>query len=174
MRPRPGGVPGYATRIAVREPGRRAQFPGTRIGHLDELIIPLAAARAPGLPALHGAGPDTAAPLLIAAGDHPERLRSEAARAHLRGVAPVPASPGKVTRRRLNPGGGREASHALRRIVITRMGSRPATRAHAGRRSKEGLSKKEIIRCLKRYVARQVYPHLRAAADWRRMLPGAA
>ena len=81
------------------------------------------------------------------------------------GVAPIPASSGKVTRRRLNPGGDREANHALWRIVITRMGSHPATRAYVDRRSKEGLSKKEIIRCLKRYVARQVYPHLRAAAD---------
>ena len=165
MRPRPGDVPGYTTRIALRELGRPAQFPGTRIGHLDELIVPLVTARAPGLLALHGIGPDTAALLLVAAGDHPERLRSEAAWAHLCGVAPIPASPGKITRRRLNPGGDREASHALWRIVITRMGSHPATRAYAGRRSKEGLSKKEIIRCLKRYVARQVYPRLRGAAD---------
>ena len=122
------------------------------------------AARAPSLLALHGVGPDTAALLLIAAGDHPERLRSEAAWAHLCGVAPIPASSGKITRRRLNPGGDREANHALWRIVITRMGSHPATRAYVDRRSKEGLSKKEIIRCLKRYVARQVYPHLRGAA----------
>ncbi len=165
MRPRPGDVPGYTTRIALRELGRPAQFPGTRIGHLDELIVPLVTARAPGLLALHGIGPDTAALLLAAAGDHPERLRSEAAWAHLCGVAPIPASPGKITRRRLNPGGDREASHALWRIVITRMGSHPATRAYAGSRSKEGLSKKEIIRCLKRYVARQVYPRLRGAAD---------
>jgi transposase len=165
MRPRPGDVPGYATRIALRELGRRAQFPDTQIGHLDELIVPLVAARAPSLLALHGVGPDTAALLLIAAGDHPERLRSEAAWAHLCGVAPIPASSGKVTRRRLNPGGDREAHHALWRIVITRMGSHPATRAYVDRRSKEGLSKKEIIRCLKRYVARQVYRRLRPAAD---------
>ena len=164
MRPRPGDVPGYATRIALRELVRRAQFLDTQIGHLDELIVPLAGARTPSLLALHGVGPDTAALLLIAAGDHPERLRSEAAWAHLCGVAPIPASSGKVTRRRLNPGGDREANHALWRIVITRMGSHPATRAYVDRRSKEGLSKKEIIRCLKRYVARQVYPHLRGAA----------
>ena len=164
MRPRPGDVPGYATRIALRELGRRAQFPGTQIGHLDELIVPLAGARAPSLLALHGVGPDTAALLLIAAGDHPERLRSEAAWAHLCGVAPIPASSGKVTRRRHGPGGDREANHALWRIVITRMGSHPATRAYVDRRSKEGLTEKEIIRCLKRYVARQVCPHLRGAA----------
>ena len=78
-------------------------------------------------------------------------------------AAPIPASPGKVTRRRLNPGGNREANHALWRIVITRMGSHPATRAYVERRTAEGLSKKEIIRCLRRYVAREACRHLRAA-----------
>jgi transposase len=163
LRPRPGDVPGYATRIALRELGRRAQFLDAQIGHLNELIVPLVTARAPSLLALHGVGPDTAALLLIAAGDHPQRLRSEAAWAHLCAVAPIPASSGKVRRHRLNPGGNREANHALWRIVITRMSNHPATRAYAERRTTEGLSKKEIIRCLKRYVAREVYPHLRAA-----------
>ncbi len=162
LRPRPGDVPGYATRIALRELGRRVQFLDAQLGRLDELIIPLVTARAPGLLSLHGVGPDTAALLLIAAGDHPERLRSESAWAHLCAVAPVPASSGKTSRHRLNRGGNREANHALWRIVITRMSSHPATRAYVDRRSKEGLSKKEIIRCLKRYVAREVYRHLRA------------
>jgi transposase len=98
---------------------------------LDELIIPLVTARAPALLTLHGVGPETAALLLITAGDHPDRLRSEAAWAHLCGTAPIPASSGKRTRHRLNPGGDRQANHALWRIVITR------------------------------YVAREVYPHLR-------------
>jgi transposase len=163
MRPRPGEVPGYATRVALRELGRRARFLDAQIAHLDELIVPLVTARAPGLLALYGAGPDTAALLLIAAGDHPQRLRSEAAWAHLRATAPIPASSGKVTRWRLNRGGNREANHALWRIVITRMSSHPATRAYIDRRSKEGRSKKEIIRCLKRYLAREVYPYLRPA-----------
>ena len=118
--------------------------------------------RAPGLLSLHGVGPDTAALLLIAAGDHPERLRSEAAWAHLCGVAPIPASSGKIIRYRLHPGGDRQAKHALWRIVITRMSSHPPTHAYVARRSKEGLSKTEIIRCLKRYVAREVYRQLRA------------
>ena len=121
-------------------------------------------ARAPALLALHGVGPDTAALLLIAAGDHPERLRSEAAWAHLCAAAPIPASSGKVTRHRHGPGGNREANHALWRIVITRMSNHPATRAYVERRTAEGLSKTEIIRCLKRYVARQVYRRLRAGA----------
>jgi transposase len=163
LRPRPGSTVGYATRIALRELGRRAEFLDGQIERLDEFIVPLVTARAPGLLAVYGIGPDTAALLLIAAGDHPQRLRSEAAWAHLCGVAPIPASSGKVTRRRLNPGGNREANHALWRIVITRMGSHPATRAYVERRTAEGLSKKEIIRCLKRYVAREVYRHLRVA-----------
>jgi len=163
LRPRPGATVGYATRIALRELGRRAEFLDGQLGRLDELIVPLVTARAPALLALHGVGPDTAALLLIAAGDHPHRLRSEAAWAHLCAVAPIPASSGKRTRHRLNPGGNREASHALWRIVITRMSSHAPTRAYVERRTKEGLSKKEIIRCLKRYAARQVYRHLRPA-----------
>ena len=154
----------YAVRIALRELGRRAVFLDGQLECLDELIAPLVAARAPGLLALYGIGPHTAALLLIAAGDHPGRLRSEAAWAHLCAVAPIPASSGKVTRHRLNPGGDRQASHALWRIVFTRMGSDAATRAYVERRTKEGKSKAEIIRCLKRYVARQVYPHLRPDA----------
>jgi transposase len=162
LRPRPGDVVGYATRIALRELGRRAEFLDAQLERLDELIAPLVAARAPGLLALHGVGPDTAALLLVAAGDHPERLRSEAAWAHLCAVVPIPASSGKVTRHRLNPG-GRQANHALWRIVLTRMSAHPPTLIYVERRTKEGLSKKEIIRCLKRYVAREVYRHLRAA-----------
>ena len=163
LRPRPGDVAGYATRIALRELGRRAEFPGAQLERLDELIAPLAAARAPSLLALHGVGPDTAALLLVAAGDHPERLRSEAAWAHLCAVVPIPASSGKVTRHRLNPGGDRQANHALWRIVPTRMSAHPPALIHVERRTKEGLPEKEIIRCLKRYVAREVYRHLRAA-----------
>ena len=161
LRPRPGDAVEYSLRIALRELGRRVEFLDAQIERLDELIVPLVTARAPDLLSLYGAGPDTAALLLIAAGDRPERLRSEAARAHLCAVAPIPASSGKTRRHRLNRGGNREASHALWRIVITRMSARPEPRAYAGRRTKEGLSRKEIIRCLKRYVAREVYPCLR-------------
>jgi len=113
LRPRPGAVVGYHTRIALRELGRRAEFLDSQIERLDDLIGPLVTGHAPGLLALHGVGSDTAAILLIAAGDHPERLRSEAAWAHLCAVAPIPASSGKTVRRRLNPAGDRQASHAL-------------------------------------------------------------
>jgi len=163
LRPRPGDVPGYATRVALRELGRRAQFLDGQLDRLDELIGPLVTERAPGLLALHGVGPDTAALLLVAAGDHPERLRSESSWAHLCGVAPIPASSGKTAGRyRLNRGGDRQANSALWRVVMVRLRSHEATRAYADRRGKEGLSKKEIIRCLKRYVAREVYRQLRA------------
>ena len=83
---------------------------------------------------------------------------------HLCATAPISASSGKPTRHRLNPGGDRQANHALWRIVITRMSSHPPTRAYVDRRSKEGLSKKEIIRCLKRYTAREVCHHLCTSA----------
>jgi transposase len=161
LRPRPGDAAEYAVRIALRELGRRVEFLDAQIDRLDELIVPLVTVRAPGLLSLYGVGPDTAALLLIAAGDRPGRLRSEAAWAHMCAVAPIPASSGKTRRHRLNRGGNREANHALWRIVITRMSAHPATRAYLARRTAEGLSKKEIIRCLKRYVAREVYPYLR-------------
>ena len=117
LRPRPGAVVGYHTRIALRELGRRAEFLDSQIERLDALIGPLVTGHAPGLLAWHGVGADTAAMLLVAAGDHPERLRSEAAWAHLCAVAPIPASSGKTARRRLNPAGDRQANHAPWRIV---------------------------------------------------------
>jgi transposase len=162
LRPRPGSMVRYHTLLALRELGRRAQSLDAQLERLDELIVPLVTARGPGLLRLYGVGPDTAAALLIVAGDHPGRLRSEAAWAHLCATAPIPASSGKVTRHRLNRGGDRQANHALWRIVITRMSSHPPTRAYVTRRSKEGLSKPEIIRCLKRYAARETYQHVRA------------
>ena len=122
--------------------------------------MPLVTGHAPGLIALHGVGSDTAALLLVAAGDHPERLRSEAAWAHLCATAPIPASSGKTTRHRLNPAGDRQANHALWRIVITRMSCHAPTKVYVARRTAEGKSKREIMRVLKRYVAREVYHYL--------------
>ena len=128
---------------------------------LDGILAELAAATAPRLLELYGVGIDTAAILLVAAGDNAERVRSEAAWAHLCGVAPLPATSGKVTQRhRLNRGGNRQANHALWRIVFTRMASEPRTRIYVQRRLDEGLSKPEIIRILKRYVARETFRHL--------------
>jgi transposase len=95
--------------------------------------------------------------LLVTAGENHDRLTSEAAFAMLCGVAPIPASSGKTTRHRLNRGGDRHANAALYRVVLCRLRWDPSTRAYAERRTKDGLSKKEIIRCLKRYVARELY-----------------
>ena len=162
LRPRTGSMVRYHTLLSLRELGRRAQYLDDQLTRLDQLIVPLVTARAPCLLSLFGVGPDTAAMLLIAAGDHPDRLRSEAAWAHLCASAPIPANSGKTkNRHRLNRGGDRQANHALWRIVITRMGSHPPTRAYVARRSKEGLSKLEIIRCLNRYAARETYRSLR-------------
>jgi transposase len=164
LRPRPGDPVGYATGLALRELGRRAVYLGEEISRVNDVLVPLVAERAPSLLALFGVGPDSAATLLVAAGDHPERLRSEAAWVQLCGAAPIPASSGKIVRYRLNRGGDRQANRALWQIVMTRMSWDPRTRIYVERRSKEGLTKREIIRCLKRYVAREVYPHLQPGA----------
>jgi len=110
---------------------------------------------APTLMAIIGVWPGTATALMLAAGDNPDRLGSPAAFAALLG--PIPASSGKTTRMRLNRGGDRRGNSALWHIVISRMATQPATKAHVERRTEEGLCKSEIIRCLKRYVAREVF-----------------
>lgn len=112
---------------------------------------------APQLVEAVGIGPDTAAEMLIAAGDNTDRIRSESAFAKLCGVSPIPASSGKTHRHRLNRGGNRQANAALYRTVIVRMRWHQPTIDYVERRTKEGLTKREIIRCLKRYVAREVY-----------------
>ena len=161
LRPRPGDQVGYATRIALRELGRRAEYLRAQIDYLDQLLLPLVEEQAPSLLEMYGTGPHIAAILIIAAGDHPDRLCSEAAWAHLCGAAPIPAGSGKTNGRlRLNPGGDRQANHALWRIVFSRLGSHQPTQVYVERRLKEGKTKTEIIRCLKRYVAREVYHHL--------------
>ena len=105
-----------------------------------------------------GVGPQTAAVLVAVAGDNPERLRSEAALAALCGTSPLQASSGKTVRHRLNRGGDRSANNALWTIAMVRMRSDPRTRAYVDRRTKEGMSNKEIHRCLKRYIVRELYP----------------
>ena len=112
---------------------------------------------APELVATLGVGTDAASALLVAAGDNPERLRNEATFAHLCGVSPLDASSGKNQRHRLNRSGDRQANSALWHIVLTRMVYDPRTTEYIDRRMKEGLTKKEAMRCLKRYVAREVF-----------------
>jgi transposase len=123
-----------ATKTALRILGRRVLALDEEKARIDALPSALVTPTAPELLTLHGAGIDTAATLLVTAGDNPGRLRSGAAWAHLCGTAPIPASPGKVTRWRHGRGGDRQASRALRGIVITRLRNDPRTRAHMARR----------------------------------------
>ena len=161
LRPRPEtDVVIQGTKTALQILGRRVLALDDELARLNVLLERLVIAAAPQLLDLHGVGPDTAATLLVAAGDNAERLKSEAAWANLCGVAPLPASSGRTTRHRLNRGGNRQANHALWRIVITRMSSDPRTRTYVQRRLDEGLTKPEIIRVLKRYVARETWRHL--------------
>jgi transposase len=149
-----------ATKTALRILGRRVLALDEEKARIDALLSELVAQTAPDLLTLHGVGIDTAAALLVTAGDNPGRLRSEAAWAHLCGTAPIPASSGKVTRWRLNRGGDRQANSALWGVVITRLRNDPRTQAYMARRLAEGRSKPEVIRILKRYIAREVYHHL--------------
>jgi transposase len=129
---------------------------------LDAELEQLTTQFAPHLRERFGVGPLTAAVLVVAAGDNPERLRSEAALAALCGVNPLPASSGKTIRHRLNRGGNRQANNALWTIAMVRMRSEPRTRAYVARRMMEGMSNKEIHRCLKRYIIRELYPFILA------------
>ncbi len=156
---RPGDLadPTGATKAALRRLGRRILALGEEIAELDAELKTLTAQAAPTLLASKGVGPDVAGQLLATAGDNPERLHSEAAFAHLCGVAPIPASSGRRDRHRLNRGGDRAANHALHTIALCRMRWDPRTRDYVQRRTKEGLSKKDILRCLKRHIAREIY-----------------
>jgi transposase len=161
LRPNPAGDPVmHATKLAMQTLGRRVVDIDADCVRLHAELTDLVRVTAPSLLELPGVGVHTAALLLTAAGDNAERIRSEGAFAHLCGVAPIHASSGKTVRHRLNRGGNRQANHALWRIVFTRMGSDPRTRLYVERRLTEGRSKPEIMRVLKRYVAREVYRHL--------------
>jgi len=157
-----------ATKFTLRLLARRVLELEAELKELKTILKPLVARTAPELVARHGVGTETAGALLVAAGDNPERLRDERAFAHYCGTSPIDASSGTVVRKRLNRGGNRQANNALWRIVMVRMVSDPATRAYVERRVKEGKSKREAIRCLKRYVARELYPLLAQTAPCNR------
>jgi transposase len=149
------------TKVTLRALARRVQALQDEIDQLDAISRALVTETAPELLAHNGVGPDTAAALLVAAGDNPERLRTEATFARLCGAAPIPATSGKTqNRHRLHRGGDRQANSALWRIALTRMSNDPDTRDYVQRRTKEGLSKREVMRCLKRYIARELFPDL--------------
>jgi transposase len=145
------------TKLALRGLARRIIDLDDEIRLLDARRRRITTAIAPDLCAAFGVGPDTATGLLLAAGDNPERLSDERSWAALLASNPIQASSGKIIRHRLNRGGDRQGNSALWRIVLVRMGNDPATKAYVERRTKEGKTKSEIMRCLKRYVARETY-----------------
>lgn len=155
----PRDVP-TATKLALRSVARRYEALCEEIAELDAHLDRLVGQAAPGLASLPGIGTDNAATLLIVAGDNPQRLRCEASFASLCGVAPIEASSGKVVRHRLNRGGNREANRALHMICLARMRRDRRTQEYVVRRTAEGKSKREIIRCLKRYITREIYTAL--------------
>ena len=130
---------------------------------MDARLARLVERHAPQLLDVVGIGPDTAVTLLITMGDNPERLDSEASFAALCGVSPVERSSGRRQYRRLNRGGDRQANAALHRIVLTRLRVDPRTQDYYERRTKEGKTRREIVRCLKRYAAREVFHLVRTA-----------
>lgn len=148
-------------KTALRDLARRWKALDTEIKTLNKQIQALVRTAAPQLVELHGVGVEIAGQVLVTVGDNPDRIRNEAAFAKLCGVAPQPASSGRTSgRHRLSRGGDRAANSALYIVTIVRMRHHQPTRDYVERRTAEGLSKREIIRCLKRYIAREIYNNL--------------
>ena len=160
---RPGRLdnPTAAAKYTLRSLARRYGQLSQEIEDLATELERLTRMAAPSLLRIFGVGPDTAAALVIAAGDNPHRLHSEAAFASLCGANPIPASSGKTNRHRLNRGGDRQANAALYRIVLVRLRHDVRTKEYMRRRTGDGMSKSAVIRCLKRYVAREVFSVLK-------------
>jgi transposase len=152
-----------ASHRTLRLLASRVQHLSREIRELEKLLTAEVSATAPALLELSGVAQDSAATLLIAAGDNPERLTGEASFAALCGVSPIESSSGKIHRHRLNRGGNRQANAALFRIALTRLRADPRTRAYAQRRTTGGRTKREILRCLKRYIAREVFKIISSA-----------
>jgi transposase len=155
-------APAGGVRAAMASVARRYQDLAAEIARLDAALEELVTHAAPaGFLAKQGVATVVAATLLATVGDNPGRVRKEASFAALCGASPVDASSGKQLRHRLNRGGDRQANSALWTIAMTRLAHDPRTKAYAARRTTEGKTKKEIIRCLKRYIAREIYKALR-------------
>lgn len=163
-RPGNGDSPAAACLYALRSLARTHREASAHADELEKRMHRILAEHYPRLLAIYGAGTIVAAQLAVTAGGNPERIRNEAAFAALCGAAPIPASSGKTTRHRLNRGGDRRGNAALHRIALVRMRFDPATRAYTERRTGEGKTKKEILRCLKRAIAREVYTALQHTA----------
>jgi transposase len=157
LRPGPLTSTTASAKFGLRALARRWLALDEEIKTHDAQLGRLTEQRAPDLVQAHGIGAGTAAEMLLLVGDNPERIRSEAAFAKLCGVCPIPASSGKTNRHRLNRGGNRQANAALYRVVLTRMRGHQPTLEYVRRRTAKGRSKREIIRCLKRYVAREIF-----------------
>jgi transposase len=157
FRPGDPADPAEATRHALRMVARRYQHLAEEMAEQSVILDDQTAQANPALRAAKGVGVDVAAILLVAAGDNPERLSTEAAFAALCGVSPIQASSGKTHRHRLNRSGNRQANHALWRIAMVRSTCDPRTKRYIERRTAEGKSRREIMRCLKRYIAREVF-----------------
>jgi len=151
------GEPAEAAKLALRSLARRIQNLDEEIAALDKHLGTLVATAAPRTTKLLGISTGHAGQLLVTAGQNIERLRSDGAFAALCGASPVPVSSGRRSRHRLNPGGDRDANRTLHMIAVVRLRYCHRTRAYAQRRSTEGKTKREIIRCLKRYIARETY-----------------
>jgi len=146
-----------ATKRSLQSLARRHQALTAEIDQLEAAIAELCAQANPALLGAVGVGFDVAATLLVAAGDNPERMKTEASFAALCAASPVEASSGKIVRHRLNQGGNRQANNALWRIAMVRLSCDPRTRDYAARRRAEGKTEREILRCLKRYIAREIH-----------------
>src|SRR4051794_16577559 len=146
-----------ATVYTLRRLAQRIQALTAEERELHRHITAVLEAHAPQLLHRHGIGPDSAAALLITAGDNPDRMHTEASFAALCGVSPIEASSGKTRRRRLNRGGDRRANAALYRIALTRSRGEHRTHDYLERRTTQGLTRREAIRCLKRYIAPEIY-----------------
>ena len=157
LRPAGCSSPREACKTSLRSVARRWQHLNAEIAELDTVIAAITTAAAPQLLDRFGVGPDVTAALLITAGGNPDRMRSEASFAALCGVSPIPASSGKSHRHRLNRGGDRQANAAIHHVALTRIRSHPKTKEYAAKRTAEGLSRRDIMRCLKRYIARELY-----------------
>jgi len=176
-----GGLrPGQVTTISasskhtLRAIARRWQMLNAEILGHEKVLAELITQAAPDLSQAFAVGPDTAAEMLIVAGDNPDRVRSEAAFAKLCGVAPIPASSGMTTKHRLNRGGHRQANAALYRVVMVRMQHHEPTKAYVARRTAEGKTKSEIIRCLKRLLARELWAAMRPLRTAQHAIPDTA
>ncbi|MGW0210472.1 transposase [Streptomyces sp. NPDC003233] len=159
------GAVAQATHMTPRMLAERIEQLTGQINELNQRLTRLVERHAPQLLVPAGIGPDSAVTLLITIGDNPVRLNSEASFAALCGVGPIEYSSGRRTSRRLNQGGDRQANAALHRIVFTRLRFDPGTQAYYERRTQEGKIRREIVRCLERYAAREVFNLVRTVSS---------